>query len=432
MNSPIHIVERARQDMRWAIEAGAKADLPDPGTRWGAYSLQTRAASQHFKTPLEVIHYAQLLQGSFESRHAEAELADYAQMFQGMLIEEFPEFSEHLSSFAETSSSLPSTLVELDGRLVSSPVLSHTYNILRCLAHVRPQAVLDIGGGTGSAGRLWATNLIHRPAVYVDLDLPESLFFSEVYLKTLLLDGDVTYVHDGSDLDSIAGAVRASQDNRVSRIFLVPVHNHHFIREIALDLAVNTGSLQEMPAPYVGFYMELIDASTARYFYSSNYFAQRIELLLESMNFAAPVMGPDWKSVFRKWHPDPVRGVAEVLFERRAGNVQIESEAARLLQDIRIDSGAAFLEVFDVIRQVQNPDMLMAAATNARNEMGYTPKEALWLVRRALELSPESEAIRAGLAEMEKLARSGQRARGFLPGRLRSLVGKLWPRARYS
>ncbi len=41
-----------------------------------------------------------------------------------------------------------------------------------------------------------------------------------------------------------------------------------------------------MTTAYVDFYMELIDACKARYFYSSNYFAQRIELLPESMNFA--------------------------------------------------------------------------------------------------------------------------------------------------
>lgn len=204
ISSAIQVVETARQNMLRAIKAGAEVNLPDPGARWGGYSLKTRAAVQQFKTPLEVIHYAQLLQGSFESRHAGAELADYAKMFQGMLVQKFPEFAEHLRSFAETPLSLPNTMIELDGRLISSPVLSHTDNIMRCLAHVRPQAVLDIGGGTGSAGRLWGTNPIHRPAVYIDLDLPESLFFAEVYLRTFLPAGAVTYVHDRGDLETPA------------------------------------------------------------------------------------------------------------------------------------------------------------------------------------------------------------------------------------
>ncbi len=101
-----------------------------------------------------------------------------------------------------------------------------------------------------------------------------------------------------------------------------------------------------------------------------------------------------------------------MLFERlTAGdcqNEQAEHEAERLLRDARIDSGGAFLELFDSVRRVRNPDLLMAAAAKARDEMGYIPKEVLWLVRRAFELNPESELIKATLVELERTARTAQ------------------------
>lgn len=390
----VDVLSIVRDNLRRALAAAT--DVPDPGRRWAAYSQQTRDFAKRATNVTHVIETALSWQGSYETRHSGAALSQYAAMLDCALRSQFPQFADALVSFAEVESAPIETIVEHGGRRVSSAILEHTFKIMRCLAHVRPNIVLDIGGGTGSTGRLWLTNAIHRPKCYIDLDLPESLFYAETYFRNLISDAEIRYVHDASDVNGFT-----SSDSDRCRILLVPVHNHRLIDRIPIDLITNIGSLQEMTTEYVDFYMNLIERSSAPLFYSSNYFGQRIELLIESMNYAAPVLGRHWAAVYRQYWPDPVRGVAEIIFRRTVEPSEITS-----IED--------FLIAFDALRGSDDTARIMRVVTQARKELPFVPKELLYLTRKARLLDPGSTEIASVLRELESLAAVGVQNIGMI------------------
>jgi putative sugar O-methyltransferase len=386
------IVRGARANLLRAKRKAAKASLPDEGARWRSYSAQIASLADRATSAAEVVRAALRWQGSFESRHQGQALIDYAAMFGEHYKAEYPEFEDQASSFTETPLAPSDLTAEHDGRLVSSPALEQTHHIMRCLQFIRPETVLDIGGGTGSTGRLWLTNSIHRPRRYIDMDLPESLFVAEVYLRATLPDARVAYIHNAYDLLS-AGLCSAD-------VLLIPTHNHHLLKWLSIDLAFNTGSLQEMTTDYAALYASVIDRTRARFFYSSNYFAQKISLLLESMNYAAPVMPRYWCARFLRWWPDPDRGVAQIMFERAEGVPPPTPPET-------IKTPADFLLAFDAARHIDDAARVLTIVRQARDGMGYTPKEALYLARKAAALAPGSAAAAAEVQELEQLAAIG-------------------------
>lgn len=394
----------ARRNLRRAIADGSRVPLPDAGRRWGSYSEQTRTFAKNAVSALEVVSVGQNWQGSYESRHSGEGLIDYAKMIDASLLSQFPDFSGHLRSFDEVPHAPPGTVASYGGRRVSSAVLGHTMIIMRCLKYVRPRIVLDIGGGTGSTGRLWLTNSIHRPACYIDLDLPESLFYAECYIRSFVPDADIRYVHDASDLKLPLGA------SGRPTVLLIPVHNHPMVDNVPVDLITNSGSLQEMTTEYVDFYMNLIERSRATYFYSSNYFAQRIHVLIESMNYAAPVLGSNWRTLYQRYRPDPDRGVAELMFERGVSILD-----RRIFDDgFKINSVDAFLAAFIAVRASESAEQIMQVVAKAKQGLPFIPKELFYLTKRALQFDPGSQTIRDQLAELEQAAAIGVQNVGMI------------------
>jgi putative sugar O-methyltransferase len=374
----------------------SQSKLPAVGARWGTYSDQIRALANSTNDPLMVIRTAQEWQGSFESRHTTDALAGYAADLDALILREFPEFATNLASFAESDTAPADKVAFRNGRKVSSPVLSQTRTVLRGIKTARPKVVLDIGGGTGSTGRLWMTNTVHNPRRYIDLDLPESLFFAEVYLRHALPDADVIYLHSAIDL------LRCAIPSTRKQVVLVPAHKHHLARWLGADLVTNTGSLQEMTTEYVDHYMRIIEECGARYFYSSNYFAQKIEVLVESMNYAAPTLPSHWKARNLVWWPDEFRGVAEVVYERTESADDDIHDFGLTPKD-----QSEFLHLFDALRHTSDANEIIDAVKRTKAALPYVPKETLYLARRAKSLSPDDASIAACVSELEALAAIG-------------------------
>jgi putative sugar O-methyltransferase len=403
------VVGVARKNLEKSIASMGRSKLPPVGARWGAYSEQIRELAKSTNDPLLVIRTAQEWQGSFESRHQADALAAYAADLDNLILDEFPEYAQHLASFSESDTAPSDKIVFRNGRKVSSPILSQTRTVLRGIKTACPEVVLDIGGGTGSTGRLWLVNTAHNPRRYIDLDLPESLFFAEVYLRHHLPNVNVIYVHSVVDL------LRCNLICSGPQVVLIPAHNYHLARWLGIDIVTNTGSLQEMTTEFVEHYMRVIDSSGAKYFYSSNYFAQKIEVLVESMNYAAPVLPPYWQATYMKWWHDDFRGVAEMAFER------MERPSTETDTLITPTNPAEFLCLFDALRSCTNGAVIADAIVRTRESLAYVPKELLFLARRAASLEPSNNSIARLRTELEQLAAAGAPNFGMVGEPLRSL-----------
>lgn len=390
------LVEKAKQNIYEATRLSESASLPDAGWRWQAYRTAALKWANYFRTPVEVIHAVQSPRSNmgYEARMTGRGLVEYVRSAEKNCQNLFPEYAEFLGSFIESPLSHPSTLTVMNGRLVSSPLYNHIFQIMRCSKFVRPRIVVEIGGGYGAPGRLWMTNKLSHPRIYIDVDFPESLYFAEVYLRA---NGQaVEYACSAGDVER---AMSPGGEER--KVLLVPIALIHALKDLRIDLLVNTGSLQEMSTEYVDFYMDWIESSQVDFFYSANYFGQKIDSLMEGMNYGAPFLGAGWKTLFRGLHEDASRPVAELLFQRNGEAHSADAfggSARSLLQaggPIRLP---VFLELFDLARSVANPELLLDIV-NRSMKMDYVPKEALLLANRALTLAHSTKPKNAQLVD---------------------------------
>lgn len=386
----------AKLNFARALRESRAASLPHAGWRWDNYCSQARATISRHRDPKEVIHYVQSANTGFETRSTGDALLQHTRALEDYCETHFPQFAHMIPSFVETPLSTPDTLMALRGRIVSAPLLWHMRIIMAIVTRAQPTCVLEIGGGYGAPGRVWMTNGLHRPDTYITVDFPESLFYAEVYVRTVLPDVDLVYVHRGETLPPARGP----------RIVLCPIHAIDSVLS-APDLIVNTGSMQEMSDDYVRFYTDCIERSATQQFYSFNNFAQPLTERLETMNLAAPTMSPRWSAVYRKFHPG-YRSRAEMHFVRTGDSADALSTAQQAIDAPDPIDGDTFLALFEAVRRAGNSDALLEAAAKAVSGMPYIPKEALWLARAA---SPTSAVGRVVWNMLEDIAASADVAR---------------------
>ncbi len=289
--------------------------------------------------------------------------------------------------------------------LVSSVLYNHIIHTMRCLTYTRPNRVVEIGGGYGAPGRIWMTNGIHRPKQYIDVDFPESLFYAECYLHATLPNHQIVYLSNESDFELL-------NQYTENVIFLCPIANFKKLLEFDIDLITNTGSLQEMSEEYVSFYVKMIENSQCKTFYSSNYFAQPLNSLLESMNFGAPIMNKEWQAKFKAFHPSDRRSVAEVFFARSLDICDEKNIKIKINDYIKNDmprNGTEFLELFDLIRQIDDRELIIEFIGLAIKRMPYIPKETLFLAKKV-------NAPIKTIEKLEKIAASGRKNMGIVGG----------------
>ena len=414
MNSSI--LRLARQNLQLASATSRNVPLPDPGWRWHAYRQNAMKWVNYFRTPIEVIHAIQSPRSGvgFECRMTGPALVKHTRNMEKILLRIFPRLGNAITTFAESELSNPDTITVLNDRLVSSPLYNHITHVMRCLLFVSPAIVAEIGGGYGAPARLWMTNGLHRPKCYIDIDFPESLYYAETYLRANFSEESCKIVYAHRDTD-IAKEISAG-----ARIILMPIANMDALLVQPIDLLVNTGSLQEMSTEYVDFYMKWIDKSKIQNFYSSNYFGQPIEALMEGMNYAAPVMPSGWKAKLKALHADASRPVAEMFFVREDGTDFRDSVTNKIHALLKAPDPIAlgeFLELFDYLRHVDDRQLIIETINKAL-KMKYVPKEALFLAR-CLSNTPNGGNSQDRtqidvLKTLEKMASSGIEKMGIV------------------
>ena len=179
-------------------------------------------------------------------------------------------------------------------------------------------------------------------------------------------------------------------------MILCPLAHHAALRELPVDLVINTGSMQEMSEEWVGFYTEYLDRQRSRWFYSLNYFAQPIAYLAESTNLWSPRVGPRWVARLLRWNPGFVRmqserNFLEAIYEKDVEapppHEQVLAIACHL--DARRMTGELFVEYMDLVRRNPLPALMARIVRRVMDEMPYHPKEAAYLIDMLLT-APES------------------------------------------
>lgn len=172
-----------------------------PNKKWTEALARMSKDISTLVTTRDVIFYAQSRIG-FDHRAPAVDLLPLFNSYQATLKSEFPHFSSEIDEMSDSAYSHLETLLVYGGRLVSNVFFFHLRYILQCLTHIKePSIVCEIGGGYGGPARLWLTNPIHCPIVYIIIDFPEPLFFAEVFLRTNFDELQPLYVTDAAPLD---------------------------------------------------------------------------------------------------------------------------------------------------------------------------------------------------------------------------------------
>lgn len=370
--------------------------------RWTALLDRMRDDIRSFTTAQEAIRFGQS-RLDFDHREPVEACAHLFQLHAETLRHEFPHFAHWLDALGDSAFSRPETMVQARGQLVSNVFFFHVRYVMQCLTWVpQPELVCEIGGGYGAPARLWLLNPAHRPKTYLIVDFPESLFFAEVFLKSNFDGLKVHYVADAKPLEP--GFVKEHT------VVLCPIHHVAALGGLTLDLVVNTGSMQEMTADWIDFWMAWLQRQDCRHFYSLNYFAQPLNYLAESGNTWAPRLTPEWTTRLAKSNPALVmqqttRNYAEILAEKTGtAPTRAELQARYAAVRERVLDGQALLECMDIVRHGAGEDVLWDLLQRAA-ELRTVPKEAYYLAESLTKNSSEAFRREHGAKLTELFAR---------------------------
>lgn len=381
-------IDTARKNLETALALRAQLGMPAPGKRWGAYSAWLRDHIRELETPEEVLRVAQAEYG-FENRDTGATLAGSIGFYQQKILTEFPDRAADLAALRESRFALPETVIEWEGRPVSS-MLMHLarFHFVASSYAGMPDTVCEIGGGYGAPARIWLQSRFNPARRYVIVDLTESLFFAEVFLRHEFPDRRIHYSHDGGKGDA--------------DIVLCPAD---LIRRLEIDeaLVVNTLSFPEMADAWVDEYMAALDRSTARHFYSFNAATRGIENLGEHVNLYAPRPSRQWGARMLRFPYDGQP--AEILFGRVEDEAGWREHYAALFATSRrqVLDRRSYYAAVDALRYLDDSALMSEFIDRCLAELPGRPKELLYLAERC-----GRQDVAARLAE---LRRSGEEAR---------------------
>lgn len=146
----------------------------------------------------------------------------------------------HYPAQAEAECYPPELMSVIGGKLLSCDFMKKSW--LAALAGYGHQTVLEVGAGFGQVARIML--LSHMCERYVIIDLPETLWFAEVFLRTSLPSKTVVFAHTKD-------ALELKPD-----ILLVPAElAQHFKQPV--DCFLNSSSLGEMDNSFARLYINM-------------------------------------------------------------------------------------------------------------------------------------------------------------------------------
>ncbi len=363
------LVEAALERLQREYPADSNWKIP-PFTGHQTVAIERRRkAAEEAVTALDVICNAQMPPLGFEARRPSAWLAVRTDDIEDRLAIDFPHYASEIPLFADIPEALPQFVTNYRNRLVSWPIYTAARMIMRCGTHIpKLDVICEIGCGNGAAARLIAENPIIQAKRIILIDLPESLFFAEILLRSRFGTDAVAYVEDMASYE-------ASHD----KLFvLVPYSNVGAILEEKIDLLVSLFGFQELDANWLQFTYRLIDTLAPNHIYSLNYFATPIAHMRNALNFWCPSLSSKWQAdmMLANAHRAP-RSFAEIIFSRRSGDIRRSKIISRFDELAhKAMSQQNFLEMMDCIRELPDAGLAGRLLKAVREKMGYLPGEA--------------------------------------------------------
>lgn len=373
----------------------------EPSTRWHRYLDKMKNFISDCQDINTAILFSQT-QCGFDHRSPYNE--DIVNAERAALFKSFPHFSPFIEEITDSPIANAASVFQSHDKFFSNIIFFNYNNLYECLTYVRPNVVCEIGGGYGSPGFSWLTNTIHRPSIFIDIDYPECLFFAEIYLKNSVKNCKLIYVTSNQKIQEF------SSNDPV--IILCPIQYADSLLSLPIDLVINIGSMQEMDESALDYWMNWLNTSSANYFYTCNYFANKIEHLRESSNVYTQRMGPEWRGISTKHSTDiPIapfncqESFATILTQR---NLPIDEEAL-IVQYWRETSKnklslKSFLMGMECYRVTQNTDVAFNLLQKSyEGELDFIPKEALYLCRKLLN-TPNNRFTKKHLEELSNIS----------------------------
>ncbi len=377
------ILATARSNYRSAAGLSGK-DQPENSNRWVYLQNEMRHLIDAHQTVADVIAHGQ--EGSqFDHRAAIAGMENNIKFYRHCLNYEYPHFIDEINKFTDSAVSIASTLGENEvGSLVSNILYFHMFHILTSLTYRADiKTVCEVGGGYGGPARLWLTNPIQPLKNVTIIDLPESLFYAEVFLRAACPEANIVYCKTEQDC-------RNDDDDT---FYLVPLELAQYTSAMQFDLLVNTGSMAELSDDWVLYWADWVGSQNCHLFYSHNYFAIPIDDLQESRNVIAPLVPAGWRvGQLRINHPLMIlqstgRNCAEIIFTRETEindhNWIYDIHDLQFDEKMTLTAFAYFL--FNLPAQVcTNVEAEMMVLGRAVRDLQVLPKELLYLTNRIL------------------------------------------------
>jgi hypothetical protein len=371
------------------LAAPSLSGLPALGERWGAYANRLRARIADIATVDELLALAQSPDAGVETHLAPNALMQCCRFVDlGLRDILSPELIAAFDSIRSPRVAL--NTIDYRGRPLDFVTLCAAQTIsllLHWLPH-RPRTLCDVGGGTGKYAYAWLTNAAHRPELVVIVDMPETLIYSEALLRSEF----------GERVQYLA---RPDQRPSGAGIVLCPLGNIKALANISFDLVTNSGSMQEMPDPWIDWYMGWLDRQPCRFFYSSNFFCSPLDAMEEGHNSWSPRPSSRWRLLQSRLAPGPGT-TATLLFEHS----ELPAEAPPLPAGLGAEAWFVHLEA---VRCRHDLTSLRAAADFA-DAMPFVPKEAWQVARMLAELSGTAEDHER-FQRLDRLRKSGIEAR---------------------
>ena len=369
------------------------ADLPYPeafelSERWSHWSRLSADKIVAFASTKEAVHYAQQYLG-FEHRHSADNSKSHWPEYDDALKSDFPDQTDLIERLSESPLSHPKTVADFHGRTMSNVMFWHAYEFLATYCRVGDVgAIAEIGGGIGVLARLWLENS-SKLKTYILTDFPESLFYAELYLRHHFPETTLHYVTESDGCEALDEAT----------IILCPAQLAGNLEGIGVDLAINSGSMQEMTEGAMLWWCDWLESGDISYFYSLNYGLQPIHARRGgSANWMCPRLGPFWDTLQLRLDPPIVRKQSlrhyrEVLYRRTAQqNPKERAERACALlaahsTPVSINREQSVLELLDALRLSPSIRLVMRLVQILGTLFDYRPKELIYVCRVGLKLS---------------------------------------------
>lgn len=381
--------------------------------RWDAYAAWTLKNIESFSSIEEVINFAQTRHG-FELRECD-DLHDSIAKWEKKVKLEFPHYSSYFEHFSEPPYLSNNTVINYNGRLMSSMIchlIRFHFAVLSWCS--LSSTICEIGGGYGAPARLWMTSCIFRPQTYIIIDLAESLFFSECYLRNEFLNNP--------DIDIINLATQDEpSDIKVERqkIILCPTEKIDFLSKIDIDLVINTLSMQEMSEEWVDFYMNWLDQTKAKNFYSFNACRTPINKMHEVSNVHSPRPSQQWIARIASF-PYEEGPAAEIVYDRIINLPSLKSQMKEKEEKVAkqfflsLEERNDYVKLVELLRQLDSKELIFNFVSLFFNTSEPIPKETVYfcdlLLKEKNMIEEHRKMIIALKSHLDKVRQSGKEA----------------------